>query len=119
MADDAVLTALARLEAGQAGIGDRLGRIEHRFERFDDSLERIETGLKTFRVDAMSRMDRLENRLTEIRDDVGVAMGSAESIRRVHDDTREDPRGMHETLTVLYRKVNRLETEVRGIKGDP
>lgn len=48
MSGDPVLAALARLEEGQARL----------------------------RVDLMERIDRLDNRLTTIQDDIGVNMGA-------------------------------------------
>lgn len=60
MSDDPVLAALARLEAGQT----------------------------TFRVDVMARMDRLENKLNDIRDDMTVTMAHAGRAHDAVDSTR-------------------------------
>jgi hypothetical protein len=56
MSDNAVLAALARLEAGQ--------------EKLQSDLTRLENGQDKLRVDLMTRMVRLQEALSGIRDDI-------------------------------------------------
>ena len=42
----------------------------------------LRTGVTGLRVDLMDRMDRLQNALTEIRDDIGVNMARADAAAR-------------------------------------
>jgi hypothetical protein len=62
MSDDPVLAAIARLELALAA--------SRRDARAD---------LTELRVAMMGRIDRLQDMMTEIRDDIGVAMGSADA----------------------------------------
>jgi len=91
MSDDPVLAALARLEAGQISL----------------------------RVDLMARMDRLADALTLIRDDIAVNMGAAEAMERANDNTRADLRTLGEQVSVMWKQIKRLQTDMREIKRDP
>ena len=104
MSDDAlsmVLGALVRLEGNLAKV--------------QDDLTSVRADLTSLRVDTMARLDRHENHLTSIRDDISVAMGGTDHMRRISDTTREDVRGLAEQLGTMWRKVNRLEEVVRGL----
>jgi hypothetical protein len=69
--DNPILAALARLEAGQTAVGNA-----------------VSVDLTRTRVDLMARMDRLEDGLTAIRDDIAVNFGPADAVKRANDDTR-------------------------------
>jgi len=97
MSDDSILTALARLES---------------------RLVRLEDGQTALRVDVMARMDRLENKLTEIRDDIAVNFGATDTVKRANDNTREELRSLGETVSAMYRVVRRLDDRVRHLEGD-
>ena len=67
----------------------------------------------------MDRIDRVQDTVTGIRDDVAVNFGATDAVRRANDNTREELRGMGETIALLVRKLNRVEQDVRGLKGEP
>jgi len=102
MSGDPVLAAIARL-------GSTL----------DATRRDAREDLTELRVAMMSRMDRLQDMVTEIRDDIGVAMGSADAMQRAKDNTRELVRLQGEQLTIMFRQIKRLEEKVRSITGDP
>jgi hypothetical protein len=66
----------------------------------------------------MDRIDRLQDRVTEIRDDIGVAMGSADAMQRANDNTREIVRLQGEQMSIMFRQIKRLEDKVRNITGE-
>lgn len=105
MSDDPILAALARLEAGQAKLEAGQGRLE--------------TSHIALRVDLMARMDRLQNSLTLIRDDITVNMGAVDAMQRANDNTRELVRSQGDQMNVMWRQLKNLEAKVRGITGDP
>ena len=124
MSDDAlsmVLGALARLEGNLAKVQEDvtflLAKIQDDLTALRADLTSQRGDLKSLRVDVMARLDRHENHLTTIRDDISVAMGRTEHMRRVHDNTREEVRDLGEQLGTMWRKVNRLEEVVRSLFG--
>lgn len=62
MSDSPVLTALTGLEAGQ--------------EKLQGELTRLETTQEKLRVDLMARMDRLQDALSGVRDDIVTNFGA-------------------------------------------
>ena len=113
MSDDALSMVLAALI-----------RPEGNLTKVQDDLTALRGDQTSLRVDTMARLDRHENHLTSIRNDIprkllrdfaGVAMGGTDHVRRISDNTREDVRGLAEQLETMWRKVNRLEEVVRGL----
>jgi methyl-accepting chemotaxis protein len=131
MADDPVLAAIGRIEAKidtsvarlETKIDTSVGRLGASVASLAAALEasrrEARAELAELRVAMMSRMDRMQDTVTEIRDDIGVAMGAADAMQRANDNTRELVRLQGEQLTIMFRQIKRLEEKVRGITGDP
>jgi hypothetical protein len=98
MSDDPVLPALADLST-------RFGRLE--------------AGQDKLHIELMARMDRLENSLADIRNDIAVNFGTADAVKRANDNTREEMRSLHDIVAALVRKIQTLETKVREITKEP
>ena len=94
---------------------DALSMVLGALVRLEGNLAKVQDDLASLRVDIMACLDRHENHLTSIRDDISVAMGGTDHMRRISDTTREDVRGLAEQLGTMWRKVNRLEEVVRGL----
>ena len=73
---------------------DALSMVLGALVRLEGNLAKVQGDLTALRVDTMARLDRNENHLTSIRDDISVAMGGTDHMRRISDDTREDVRGL-------------------------
>jgi cellobiose-specific phosphotransferase system component IIB len=67
----------------------------------------------------MERLDRMQDALTEIRDDITVNITRAERAHDAADTTRADARLLGEQVSAMYRQLKRLEARVRDMKGDP
>ena len=133
MSDDPILAALARLETGQAAMFSRLERLEDGQAALATGMERLEAGqaalttrLDRFdagqtrlRADLMDRMDRLQDQLTDMRNDIAVNFGTADAAHRANDNTREQLSLLREQVSVMYQQIKRLEARVREITGDP
>ena len=114
MSDSPVLAALARLEAGQTRLeADVTGLKAEQTRLRSDFL--AELG-KT-RADIMERIDRLQNAVTAIQDDIAVNMGAVDSARHVNDNTREDLKQMREQMSVMWRQLKAVQVRVDEISG--
>ncbi len=82
------------------------------------AITRMGEGLTQLRADMMVRLDRVQDDVQAIRDDIGVNMASAERVRHAHDGTRAELRDMGDQLAAIWRKVQRLESEVRTLRGE-
>ena len=102
MPDDPILAALGRVEAGQAVL---------------ENTVLIEADKA--RGELMAPIDRLQDALTAIRDDVGVGMGGVNAARKANDNTRDDVTQLRDAVSVMYRRMLKIEEELREIRGEP
>ncbi len=73
---------------------DALSMVLGALVRLEGNLTKVQDDLTALRIDTMARLGRHENHLTSIRDDISVAMGQTDHMRRIHDTTREVVRGL-------------------------
>ena len=64
-------------------------------------------------------MDRLQDLVTVIRDDITVNFGASEQVKRVADNTRDELRALSDVVSGMHRQIQRLQTQVRELRGDP
>ena len=119
-----ILATLDRLEAGQGSMRDDLIRLEAGQGSMRDDLIRLEgkqDGLREelfkTRADIMERIDRLQNAVTAIQDDIAVNMGAVDSARQANDNTREDLKQMREQMSVMWRQLKAVQVRVDEISG--
>ena len=94
MSDDPVLAALARLEAGQAAL----------------------------RADLMERMDRLQNAILAMRDDITVNFGRADRTGHIARGASDEVRALGAEVAAMERQIRRLRSDlddVRNASGAP
>ncbi|HME26241.1 MAG TPA: hypothetical protein VKI44_33760 [Acetobacteraceae bacterium] len=116
---DRILAKLDVLEAGQKQLEAGQKQLESGQKQLEAGYKQLESGQTQLRVDLMGRMDRLGDDITRIRDDIGVNMGRAERAIEVADHTREELRSLGSEVAAMWRKVNRLEGDVRDLRGAP
>jgi uncharacterized phage infection (PIP) family protein YhgE len=109
----------ASLQAGQASLEAGQASLEAGQTSLGAAQVSLGTAQTSLRVDLMARMDRLQDGLTAIRDDIGVNIGAVEAGRRANDNTRDDLRTLGEQVSVMWKQLKRLQTDVREIRGDP
>jgi predicted nuclease with TOPRIM domain len=90
MSDEAVLTALARLAAQ----------------------------VDQLRVELSQRLDRQQDVLTALRDDLGVNFGQAEHIREATKHARDEVRALADVVSGMQRQIQRLQAQVRELRGE-
>ena len=68
---------------------------------------------------AVARLDRMQDGITDIRDDIAVNFGTAAAARRApNDNTRDEVRARHDLITTMQRQIQRLQTQVRELRGE-
>ena len=66
----------------------------------------------------MERIDRLQNTVTAIQDDIAVNMGAVDAMpRQVNDNTREDLKQMREQMSVMWRQLKAVQVRVDEISS--
>ena len=102
---DRILAKLDALEASQRQV--------------EASLRQVEAGQTQLRIDLMGRMERLGDDIGRIRDDIGVNMGRADRAIEAADHMRDELRSLGSEIAAMWRKVNRLESDVRDLHSRP
>lgn len=88
-------------------------------DRILAKLDALEAGQTQFRVELMGRMNRLGDDIGSICDDIGVNMGRADRAIEAADHPREELRALGREIAAMWRKMNRLEGDVRDLRGTP
>ena len=114
---DRILAKLDALEAGQNRLEGGYKQLEAGQNRLEAGYKQLETGQTQLRIDLMARMDRLGDDIGRIRDDIGVNMGRADRAIEAAGHTREELRSLGSEVAAMWRKVNRLESDVRDLRG--
>ncbi len=108
-----ILTALTRLERGQAAL-----------EKGQAALEKGQAALAgdfvRLRSEVMARIDRLQDTVNLMHDDIGVNFGRADQVERKGDHTRDELRDLAKLVSGMQHQIHRLQGEVMQIRGgDP
>lgn len=82
-----------------------------------EKMEELHAGQTAVRADLMARMDRLEDRISDIHADIAVNFGAVDHARRVNDNTRDEMRGLSDNVSRMMTLLLRLQTEVTELKG--
>ncbi len=115
MSDDQIariLAALERLETGQAQLATDVTTLR-------TDVTTLRTDVTTLRTEVMARIDRLQNTVTTIRDDITVNMGRADQAHRAADNVRDELRALNDVVSGVMRQVQRLQSDVRELRGEP
>jgi len=138
--EDMILGALARLESGWQSVAGEVSALRKDQSQLSEVLIKLADGQLTLseelikiredvaklredqtslRVGLMERMDRLQNILNSIRDDVTVSMGRGDHAERIALHTREELRTLSEVVSAMHKQIATLQTQVRELRGDP
>lgn len=81
-------------------------------------VQRVIEGQDRLRSDLMARMDRLQDALTAQHDADVVNYGAAERAERIAQSAREEVRALGEQVGAMVRQIQRLQSEVRQLRGE-
>jgi|SRR6185437_12717944 len=108
MSDDVnarILSALDSLRAGQA--------------KLEAGLAMLEEGQARLRLDLMARIDRLQDTLTAEQEANVVNFGAAERAEKIAKGVQGEVRAIGDQVNAMIRQIQRLQTDVRHLKGEP
>ena len=131
MSDDQiarVLASLGRLEAGQSQFDMRLAQLEKgqtQLEKGQAQLEKGQAQLRTeflgelgrVRGDVMARIDRVQDAITLVRDDITVNFGRSDRAEEIADHTRAELRTLNEIVNGMLRQIRNLQSQVEALRG--
>jgi chromosome segregation ATPase len=128
-----VLASLERLEARVERIDTRMERIDTRMDSTDGRIERIDMrmdrlearseqldqSVTRLRVDLMDRMDRLQDGLQSVRNDVIVNYGNTERVERNVRNGEEQTRLLADQVNLMFKRILGIDERVRALEEKP
>jgi chromosome segregation ATPase len=104
-------TGMTDLRTDMAGLHTRVDRLGTDMTGLHGSVDRL-------RGDMMGRMDRLQNSITSLQDDVTVNFGHADRIERVARGASDEIRALGVEVTAMERQIQHLQAQVRALRGE-
>jgi hypothetical protein len=104
---------------------------QHEFERIrgamsDDQTSRILAAIQALRGDfqalrgdLMDRIDRLQDGVSGLRDDIGVNFARSDRVDERSTGIEREVRAVVLEVSAMHRQIQRLQTDVRTLKGEP
>ena len=107
---------LARLETGHKSLHADLARLETGQNSLRADFSRLEAGQVSLRVDVMDRIDRLQNTVEGMRDDIRVNFGASDRVGRIASGASEEVRALGAEVSAMERQIMRLRADVDELK---
>jgi hypothetical protein len=79
----------------------------------------LRTEITTLRVKIMDRIDRLRDSVTGPREDAGVNFARGDRVDERSNGIEREMRAMGVEMSATQRQIQRLQTGVRTLKGEP
>jgi uncharacterized coiled-coil protein SlyX len=111
MSDDPTSRILAAIEGMRADLTAHMARIDRRQDDLTARMDRLG-------ADLMARMDRLQDELTLRSEDATVNLGTVGRAERIAKAAQDEVRAFGDMVTAMARQIQRLQTEVRNLKGE-
>ena len=71
-----------------------------------------------FRAEIMGRIDRLQDAVSSVRDDGIVNFARADRVESIARESADQVRAMGVELSGMHRQIQRLQSDVRGLRGE-
>jgi cell division protein FtsB len=110
MSDDPILAALSRLEAGQTHMVADVTQVRADLTHMAAELTRV-------RAEAADFRDQVLNRLTAIREDIGVNMARVDRVAETVTDLRAELVSLRGENAALWRMIKAIESRVDQIES--
>jgi len=107
MSDDPLTQILATLH-----------RVDTRLETMERGQGNLERGLAEVRANLMARMDRLQDTLNRVHEDITVNIGRADAVERKGDHTRDELRDLTKIVGTMQRQIHGLSGQVMQLQND-
>jgi predicted nuclease with TOPRIM domain len=108
---EALDSKFERLDGKVEALGGKVETLDGKFGQLRGEVDRL-------RGDVMARMDRLQDGFNALRDDVTVNFGRTERSESVVRASVDEVRAMGVELSGVHRQIQRLQSDVRHLRGE-
>jgi len=126
MADDPILLALETLMGGQTQMRGELADLRSELSDLRSEVSELRGGQSELRgeltqlrgeqtrlrVDVLDQLEKMENKLTLIREDIAVNMGRADAAHRAADNTRDELRALNAQVQAMERRQRMMNARL-------
>ncbi len=112
----AVETRLTAVETRLTAVETRLTALETKVSDLEQRASATDTTVNELRSVMMAKFERIENKLTQISEDMQVTMGAASTAIQQREGDRRDLGVFVEMVTLMQRKMSRLQTDVEELQ---
>ena len=109
----------AQLVHGQTSLQSNVKTLLTNALALDEGQMALSKSHRALRVDLMARMDRLEDKITDMRGDITVNFGATEQVRRANSNTREELRAVEDHVGTMLLQIRRIKSVISELDGDP
>lgn len=95
---------------------DAIGRLDQKVDRLDQKVDQLANDVTGLRVDLMARVDRLNDALGQLRDDMSVNFSNTDRVDRRAQSAHDEIRLAMEMVSGMVRSVRRLESRVSTLE---
>ena len=87
--------------------------------QFGGKVEQLRSEVGRLRGDMMARMDRLQDGFNALRDDGTVNFARTDRVESITRGSADEVRAMGVELSGMHRQIQRLQSDVRSLRGEP
>ena len=95
-----------------------LQRMDTRLEALERGQGNLERELAEVRAHLMARMDRLQDTLNRVHEDITVNIGRADTVERKGDHTRDELRDLTKVVSTMQRQIHGLSGQLMQLQND-
>jgi len=121
MVDDPTLRILDAIAQVRTGLTDEIGRLRADMQRsikdVQGSVKDVQGSISTVQFTLMARIDRVQDTLAGVKDDIVVNFAHSDRVERVARAGTEETRALAEQVTAMGRQIRRLSTRLDEIEG--
>ena len=104
-----VLAAIGELGIQIGRMGERLAQMDERLGRLETRVDSLKEEVTGLRVDMMARLDRQQDSLTMIKDDINVNIAATDNSEKRYKQFRDDYGHLSHQVSLVHRRLIQLE----------
>lgn len=116
MSDDPILAGLANIQSAIAYLQIGIAALQNGQTALQNGQTALQTGQTALRVDVMARMDRLQNSLTSIQEDIQVNFAHAEKAIDTFHAVAFVVRSQGKEIAAMQRQMQQMKMDLEELR---
>ena len=116
---DGLRSEVGGLRSEVGGLRGEVDGLRGEVGQFGGKVEQLRSEVGRLRGDMMARMDRLQDGFNALRDDGTVNFARTDRVESITRGSADEVRAMGVELSGMHRQIQRLQSDVRSLRGEP